>query len=103
MDAVEIYRLNWMFFVNGQELRRAVDLPRARIDDANAGIPASAFARETQLCRSIDCKVSFRKVPAMQVTYLTGEIENNVSTAHRMIEPVRFGNVGVNYFYVTCD
>jgi len=39
----------------------------------------------------------------MQVTYLTGEIENNVSTAHRMIEPVRFGNVGVNYFYVTCD
>ena len=93
MDAVEVHREDGVRFVDRQVLRHAVDLSRARVNDAQPGIQARAFVDELQLRHGVQLGVAPRLLHAVDVADFAGEIEDDVAIADRAGKPRRIRDV----------
>src|SRR6185437_15361209 len=81
VDAVDVDRPHEVRLVDGQAIRLAVHLARAREDHLHAGILVTTGFEHRQLCAAVDLEIGERIEHAVDVAHLAGEVENDLAIA----------------------
>ncbi|HTM51145.1 MAG TPA: hypothetical protein VL285_20760 [Bryobacteraceae bacterium] len=93
VNPIEIDWLDGMILVDRQASGYAVDLPRPRVNQANARVPPGASLEEPHLAPNIDLEIPFRIQHALVVPDFTGEIEDYIRGTNRVAEDLGFSHV----------
>lgn len=100
MNAIEVDRPDGVRLIDGEVLRRSVDLPGTGIDDPDARSLPRAFLQEPKLRLGIERRVAFRPAHAVDVADLARQVEHHRGATDRAGKKGSIANIRANYGYI---
>ena len=94
IDAIDIYRSNWVLLVYRYVLGLSIKLTGAGINNADIRIVLAACFKDRELRGAVDIEVGIRVLHRVHMAGLAGQVKECVLPLDEVLEAVRVSNIG---------